>query len=228
MGKAISGVLFDFNGTLFYDGVYHEMAFEAFAQKHLGRALKKNENMDCIQGHINPDIMRHFFGNDITDAQIKRYADEKEALYRALCVQNRARLSLTRGAEALFELLKARGIPFAVASSCPPESMTLYFELFGLSRWFDRRTAMCFDGSLRGKPAPDMYLEAARRIGARAQDCVVFEDSDTGLEAASNAHARHIVALYESPRFRAKPQPYIMAYLRDFTGAAPLLQGVLF
>jgi len=76
-------------------------------------------------------------------------------------------------------------IPMAVASGSYRETVTMTLRILGLEHYF--QTIVCQDDVCRGKPAPDMFLLAACRLGHRASDCLVFEDGDLGIEAAVRA-----------------------------------------
>ncbi len=76
-------------------------------------------------------------------------------------------------------------IPMAVASGSYRETVMMTLRILGLERYFE--TVVCQDDVCRGKPAPDMFLLAACRLGQRASDCLVFEDGDLGIEAAVRA-----------------------------------------
>ena len=95
------------------------------------------------------------------------------------------------GATELLAELKAAGIPIAVVSASPRRLVDAALRGAGLSG-FD--TIVAGDEVSRTKPFPDPYLEAARRLGASAWDCVVLEDSETGV-AAGLASGAMVVAI---------------------------------
>ena len=64
-----------------------------------------------------------------------------------------------------------------------------------MDRWFDPRRIVYDDGTFPGKPAPDIYLRAAERIGLSPSRCIVAEDARSGIEAARRAGAGIIVAV---------------------------------
>jgi beta-phosphoglucomutase-like phosphatase (HAD superfamily) len=83
-------------------------------------------------------------------------------------------------------VLKHHGIlPMAVASGGVRENVDLELEALHIRKFF--QTILTADDDIRPKPSPDIFLEAARRIGVPAQFCQVFEDGDLGLEAARGA-----------------------------------------
>lgn len=80
--------------------------------------------------------------------------------------------------------------PMAVASGGPREIVTASLESAGLMPLF--QTVVTMDDVANAKPAPDLFLEAANRLGAAPADCLVFEDSHQGIQAAHNAGMRVI------------------------------------
>jgi HAD superfamily hydrolase (TIGR01509 family) len=89
-----------------------------------------------------------------------------------------------REIEAIAEIarLASRRMPIAVASGGPRAIVQRSLRQTGLDRLF--RTIVTFDDVGIAKPAPDHFLEAARRIGVEPADCLVLEDSNTGIDAA--------------------------------------------
>jgi HAD superfamily hydrolase (TIGR01509 family) len=92
------------------------------------------------------------------------------------------------------ELLAAEGVPLAVASGSSPEAIEVILAGTGLGAHL--RTVVSADEVTRGKPAPDVFLEAARRLGAAPADCVVLEDAAPGAAAAHAAGMRCIAVPY--------------------------------
>lgn len=80
--------------------------------------------------------------------------------------------------------------PMAIASGGHHELVDVTLEALGITSLFD--AVICAEDYVHGKPAPDPFLEAAKRMGVEAKDCVVFEDSPTGIEAAEAAGMAHV------------------------------------
>src|SRR5439155_13676630 len=100
-----------------------------------------------------------------------------------------ARLPLIDGAVEAVERIAARW-PLGLASSSNRELIDLALELSGLARFF--RATVSSEEVARGKPAPDVYLEAARRLGVPPKRCAAVEDSRNGIRAAKAAGMRVI------------------------------------
>ncbi|MEU4144424.1 HAD family phosphatase [Streptomyces parvulus] len=130
----------------------------------------------------------------------RRYALEAP-VEELLAVKNRHYLELARTSaraypemRTLVERLAAEGVPLAVASGSSPEAIAAILARTGLDAQL--RTVVSADEVARGKPAPDVFLEAARRIGADPADCVVLEDAAPGAAAAHAAGMRCIAVPY--------------------------------
>lgn len=193
-------VIFDFNGTLFWDTDFHTKAFQIFIERYQNnpkdglraRTLAPNDMTDNIMGRSNDTIMKFIFNRDLTKEQVAALAEEKEAIYRDLC---RGQVRLAAGAEELFDRLKAAAIPFTIASSADRVNIDFYYEELPLSGWIDRELVVYNDGTLRGKPHPDLFLRASERLGVDIHQTTIFEDSQAGVEAAENAGAGQVIVV---------------------------------
>ncbi|MFF3910818.1 HAD family hydrolase [Streptomyces sp. NPDC001848] len=88
------------------------------------------------------------------------------------------------GVDNVLEKLAADGVPFCVASSGSHDRIRVGHRTTGLDRWFDDDHLFSSQDVGRGKPAPDLFLYAAERMGIAPQRCVVVEDSPLGVQAA--------------------------------------------
>ncbi|MFC9683449.1 HAD family hydrolase [Streptomyces sp. NPDC056948] len=116
-------------------------------------------------------------------------------------VKNRRYLELARSSTRAYpemrrfvELLAAQDVPMAVASGSSPEAIEAVLSGTGLDACL--RTVVSADEVAHGKPAPDVFLEAARRLGADPAGCVVLEDAAPGAAAAHAAGMRCIAIPY--------------------------------
>ncbi|MET8291169.1 HAD family hydrolase [Streptomyces sp. NPDC048448] len=91
------------------------------------------------------------------------------------------------GAVQVLEKLAADGVPYCVASSGSHERIRVGHRTTGLDRWFDAGRVFSSQDVGRGKPAPDLFLHAAERMGVPPHRCVVVEDSPLGVQAANAA-----------------------------------------
>ncbi|MFE0350773.1 HAD family hydrolase [Streptomyces griseoluteus] len=91
------------------------------------------------------------------------------------------------GVEGVLEKLTADGVPYCVASSGSHERIRVGHRVTGLDRWFDDDRIFSSQDVGRGKPAPDLFLYAAERMGVAPERCLVVEDSPLGVQAARAA-----------------------------------------
>lgn len=185
------GVIFDFNGTLLWDTHLQNMAWDYFFTKH-EISLTDEEKHQRIQGKQNRDILMDLFDNNLTEDEIVRYTLEKEYEYQRLCLELDD-YSLENGTIELFEKLKECAVPFAIATSSGIENVEFYTRTLNLNKWFKRENIIYDDGSMRGKPFPDLFLKALNVLGIEGKDAVIFEDAIAGVKAAEAANAGRIV-----------------------------------
>lgn len=114
-----------------------------------------------------------------------------------LFVARVAELELKTGFDELLGEARARGVPRALASSSARRLVEATLARFGLRQRFD--AVVTGDCVAHPKPAPDIFLEAARRLGAAPGDCVVLEDSLAGVRAARAAGMRVIAVPEGAP-----------------------------
>jgi beta-phosphoglucomutase len=184
-------VIFDIDGTIVDNMHLHAEAFAVFAERH-GLPPLTQEDRARLDGRRNSEIFPILFNRDVPREEWQAYEREKEGLYREL---SRGRLSPMKGLRTLIDRLKSDGIPVALATSAPKPNVAHTLTELGLADEFP--VIVRGDEVARGKPAPDVFIEAARRLGVEAADCLVFEDAPMGIEAAQAAGMR-VVALTTS------------------------------
>jgi HAD superfamily hydrolase (TIGR01509 family) len=200
-------VIFDIDGTIVDNMHLHAEAFGVFAERHGLPALTQDDRAR-LDGRRNSEIFPILFKRDVPREEWLAYEHEKEGLYREL---SRGRLSPMKGLQTLIDRLKGDGIPVALATSAPKLNVTHTLAELDLTGAFP--IIVRGDEVARGKPAPDVFIEAARRLGIEAADCLVFEDAPMGIEAAHAAGMR-VVALttsFEPAHFqRLDPPPALV------------------
>ena len=184
-------VIFDIDGTIVDNMHLHAEAFALFAERH-GLPPLTREDRSRLDGRRNSEIFPILFNRDVPRDEWLAYEHEKESLYREL---SRGRLTPMKGLQALIQRLRATGIPMALATSAPEPNVNHTLNELGLAGAFP--VIVRGDQVPRGKPAPDVFLEAARRLHVAPEHCLVFEDAPMGIEAA-HAAGMPVVALTTS------------------------------
>lgn len=185
------GVIFDFNGTLLWDTRLHNKAWDIFLKKY-SISLSDEEKHQRIHGRLNSEIMMYLFDNKLTSEDMDRYVLEKETIYQRLCTELDD-FSLAEGTIELFEKLKEKEIPFVIATASDLMNVEFYIKTLNLINWFKREYIIYNDGTVRGKPSPDIFLKALDVLKIEGKEAVIFEDSISGIKAAEAAKAGRII-----------------------------------
>ena len=185
------GVIFDFNGTLFYDTPFHNTAWQRMVKELTGSDLDDDLRVK-MHGKNNRDIL-HCINKNIGDEDIISYSKRKEAIYRDICLENPDKLHLVNGAIELFNYLKEHNIPFTIASASIKENIDFFVKTFNLNRWFDLNKIVYDDGSHNNKIS--MFNKAAKLIDVDINECIIFEDSKSGIGFAKEVSAGMVVGI---------------------------------
>ncbi|MFL7891087.1 MAG: HAD family hydrolase [Anaerolineales bacterium] len=189
------GIIFDFNGVLWWDGHLQERAWRDFARGHFGISLTNEVMASEVHGRNNRHTLEFLAGTSLTENQVAQLSDQKEAYYQALCLAQGDDFKLSPGAIELLDELTARMIPRTIATASGKENLNFFNKHLHLERWFELEKIVFDNGARPGKPAPDIYLHAAHLLGLHPGECVVVEDSLSGIQAAHSASIGYVIAL---------------------------------
>ena len=192
MRKKIKAVIFDFNGTMVFDSVYHDKAWRIFSKMIRGYEMSDDELHHFVHGKVNEQII-YDLKPDVSAAENVRLSLEKEALYRKMCMQDKENYQLVKGLASFMDYLKEKNIPFTVASASIKENIDFFVEVFELDKWLDPTTITYNDGVHKDKKS--MFLQAAKNLHTPIEDCLIFEDSFIGVKAADEIHTGMIIAI---------------------------------
>ena len=184
---AMSGaVLWDLDGTLVDSEQYHWRAWKETLD-HAGVAITHQDFLSSF-GQRNDAILAKWLGENAGAGKIEQIGNDKEERYREL-VRQEGLLPLPGAAEWV-ERLHREGWRQAIASSAPRSNVETVLDALRMRPWF--QAAVSAEDVREGKPAPDVFLAAAARLGAEPHGCVVVEDARAGVEAARRAGMRSI------------------------------------
>jgi beta-phosphoglucomutase len=177
-------LLFDIDGVLIQSNDIHTQAWEKYLHLH-GIPVDVRAIYHRMHGRRNDEIVRDFFGDSLSVEQIDRHGADKEALYRQLMLAE-FDAHVTAGVMEFLE--KVRGVRAAVVSNAEPANVDFVLDRGGFRSYFqvivDGHQVEC------PKPSPEIYLKAAGELHVDPRDCIVFEDSFSGVQAARSAGAR--------------------------------------
>lgn len=172
--------IFDMDGVIIDSNPFHKVALKQFCQKY-GKDLSEEQLKEKIYGRTNKDWITNVFGK-LDDKQLKAYAEEKEALFRKLYEQD---IHAVNGLISFLEAMDRLGIPRAIATSAPRLNVDFTLSHTGIEKYFQ----VILDDSFisNGKPDPEIYLKTAQALGLAPENCIVFEDSLSGVQAGKRA-----------------------------------------
>jgi HAD superfamily hydrolase (TIGR01509 family) len=187
--------IFDFNGVLFWDTHFHDDAWRQYSKRLRGSQLTDDEMIHKVHGRTNKDVLEYLLQAPLSKEELKQHTETKESIYRQLCLSHRDQFVLSPGAIELLGYLNQNSIPHTIATSSELGNVQFFFQYLDLAKWFEFELVTYDDGSMNGKPAPDLYLRAAEKMKVKPEDSLVVEDSRSGVASAHNAGVGQIVAI---------------------------------
>lgn len=174
-------VIFDMDGVICHTNPFHSQAFQAFFKK---RNLSPTEEDFAahMYGKNNGYILSHFLGRKIEGQELLDLEDEKESLFREIY---EAYVDPIPGFLPFFHELRKAGFKTAVATSAPFANLELIAGKLDLFPHLE--SALASEHVSKHKPDPEVYLKSARNMSLEPSECIVFEDSFSGVSAAKNA-----------------------------------------
>lgn len=182
----IGAVIFDLDGVLTDTAELHYQAWKRLADEEgIPFSRELNERMRGLSRRDSLLVL--LSGREISEERIHELMERKNDYYQEL-LKGLTPAHILPGVIPLLQALRGRGIRIAVASAS--RNARTVVERLGLEVWID----VIVDGNMveRPKPAPDLFLEAARRLGVSPSECVVIEDAAAGIAAAHAAGMRCI------------------------------------
>lgn len=191
----VKGIIFDFNGTLFLDSEIHKNTWFAVARILRKKPLSEQEYHEKGHGQTNANFIRYLTGTRLNLKSLAEIIEQKESLYRKLCLENKKDFKLAPGSEVFLNEAMKKNLHITIATGAYEPNVDFYFKHFNLAKWFNRDMVIYDDGLFPGKPEPYPYLRAAEKLGLQPEFCVVFEDSMSGIKAAISAGIGRVVTV---------------------------------
>ncbi|WP_265712282.1 HAD family hydrolase [Sphingobacterium sp. InxBP1] len=201
--------IFDMDGVISHTNPFHAEAFRAFFKNHNIEQATEEEFEQHMYGKHNSYIMQHFFKRPISPEELRTLEFEKEQLFRVIYKDHVAPI---KGLIEFLGQLKDSGFKLAVATSAPKENMDLILDELNIRSLFSS-TLSSEDVKLH-KPHPEVYLKSAENLGIPIKQCIVFEDSFSGITAAQNAGMKVVAVLSTHKRDELPPSDI---YIQNYT-----------
>lgn len=175
-------VIFDMDGVLINSNKAHLASWKKIANED---AVNFSEEIFWKTfGMTSESIVEKYWGNkSLSQAEIVQIVDRKETAFR---LSIKKHVEPIPGAIDFVQFLVQKGIKIAVGSSAPRINVDYTLKWLGLDHYFDNNVVAGNEVS-QGKPAPDIFLKAAQKINELPQNCIVIDDSKSGVTAGKRA-----------------------------------------
>ncbi len=200
------------DGVIVDNTPYQARAFQLLF-RDLGLTTNARKLLARLNGMPASTILKTVFTNPMPEKQLKEYAGQREFLYRTLYWSKRR---VMPGLVPFLKAARAAGFKVGLGTGSPPETISYIIDHLDLRQYFD--AVIGKEDVDRGKPHADTFSVAAAKLGAQAEDCIVFEDAVLGEQAAYRAGMR-CVAVASS--LKAKDFQNPLSVIKDFTGFTP-------
>lgn len=200
-------VIFDMDGVICDTNPYHSLAWKAFLEK-FGISATEEEFIAHMYGKSNSYILKHFLQREVVGEEFARMEFEKEALFREIYEPH---VEPINGLLEWIDELKSNGIKTGIATSAPVENMDLILSKLPLRA--KMQSLLASHNVVHHKPNPEVYLKSATNLGIDPTQCVVFEDSHSGVSAGKAAGAKVVGVL---STYKKEELPVCDSYIVDY------------
>lgn len=211
----IETVIFDFNGTLYFDKDLNEQSWKIIYKEIIGNEDNFNNELETILSKKDDTNIKEFFdrvGKAVDKETIDKYALKKETLYQELA-KSQNRNKLADGAIELLEYLNENKIKMILASASIKYNIDFYLNYCGLNKWFDYSRIAYDDGINKNKK--EIYLKAIELSNTNKENILAFDDSSGSINSGIEAGIKKIIRI--NPHgYKKVDSPYILDELMDF------------
>lgn len=205
----MKGIIFDMDGTMVDNMMVHHRAWQRQLAA-LGLQLTLEEVRQEIHG-VNIELLERIFGSRFSEEERMKISNQKEQAYREIFLPE---LALIDGLSAFLDELIQQGLPIAIGTAAPVENVDFVLDNLGIRHYFQ---AIFHAGDVRkGKPDPEIFLLAAKSLGLKGEECLVFEDSPTGAEAAYRAGSKACIITTTHSQEEFQNFPHILTFVPSY------------
>lgn len=173
--------VFDMDGVIVDTNPYHKITLRQFAEKY-GYHLSEEELIKKIYGRTNKEWIPNLFGRALTAQETEQYGEEKEKMFRDLYKKD---IKPLNGLREFLDKMDELKIPRAIGTSAPKANLDFILDELHLRKYFP--VTLHEADVNRGKPDPEVYIKCAGRLNMPTAQCIVFEDSLSGVASGKAA-----------------------------------------
>lgn len=211
----IDTVIFDFNGTLYFDQDLNRDSWKIIYKDILGTEDGFEQQLETILATNDATNIDNFYksiGKNVPRETLDELSNKKEELYRSLAYKNN-RNTLAPGANKLLDYLKDNNYKLYLATASIKSNVDFYFDYCGLSKWIDRNNVAYDDGINKNKY--DMYKKMIDLSNSDINNILVFDDSSGSVNSALKAGIKHLVRVNHY-NYKHVDSEYISQEIYDF------------
>ena len=183
----LKAIIFDLDGTMVDSLPYHHESWRIFFKNN---NLEENDFTEILKeykGGGTLELMTSVFGNMYTKEELKKMTNDKEVIFRDIY---KSKIYPIEGLKKFLDNLKESNISLSIGSNAIRKNVIMTIEELGITNYFS--SIICGDEVSKGKPDPEMYIKTLSNLKVNKDECVIFEDSIEGVEAAKNADIKVI------------------------------------
>jgi len=174
------GFIFDMDGVVIDSNPYHKMAWESFLD---GQGYEYDDQTfdQMLSGRTGPTSLKLLFGDDLSETLLEQYLEEVDGNYQGI-LRTKEKATPIAGVHEFISRIRNEGHRLALATSAPPLNIEMGLEKLDMQETFE-----IIIGKVdvhHGKPHPEVYQKAVAKLGLPKENCIVFEDSSAGIQAA--------------------------------------------
>ena len=208
--------IFDMDGVVIDSNPFHKIAWERFLERK-GISYEHDVFEKLISGRNGVYPMKVLFGQDISREVITAYVNEIEREFREIFRQSDV-AEPTPGLERFLKAIRVSGYKTALATSAPAANVDLILEKTNLRPFF--QVILDQNDVTHGKPDPEIYLKTLKRLEAKREECIVFEDSRVGISSALAAGIK-VVGISTGHNRRELHEAGVSKVIEDFIDLDP-------
>lgn len=207
--KQYSAFLFDLNGTMIDDMHYHIKAWHRILNE-LGASITMEKMKEECYGK-NAELLERMFPGRFSMEEKNHMSIEKEKQYQN---EFRPQLALISGLDEFLTASHATGIKMAIGSAAIMFNIDFVLDGLNISKYFDALVSA--DNVSASKPDPETWQRCAEQLGVAPNNCLVFEDSPKGVDAALRAGMDCVVILTMHTPDEFSAFPNVIKFIEDF------------
>jgi HAD superfamily hydrolase (TIGR01509 family) len=200
------------DGVIIDNTAYQARAFQLLFREH-GLTTNARRLLERLNGMPATAILKTVFGHPVPEKDLKRYADQREFLYRVLYWDKRKEAA---GLRDFLEAARKAGFKIGLGTGSGPDTIGYIIDHLNLKQYFDVIIGKADVD--KGKPHADTFAVVAQKLGVPPERCVVFEDAVLGEQSAYRAGMR-CICLSTSVNESKFQNP--MKVIKNFTGFTP-------